>query len=80
MPAFALQGWWLTRWRDNGGAGGQLRVGTAFLLGSLLWAAGASLNLHSDHVLRTLRGPGDTGAVPSRPTLPIEEGFLANRS
>ncbi len=60
-----MQGWWLTRWRDNSGAGRQLKIDALFLLGSLLWAAGTSINVHSDHVLRTLREPGEE--VPFRP-------------
>ncbi|XP_004678111.1 PREDICTED: 3-oxo-5-alpha-steroid 4-dehydrogenase 1 [Condylura cristata] len=32
-----------------------------FLAGSALWLAGLLINLHSDHVLRCLRKPGETG-------------------
>lgn len=32
-----------------------------FILGAALWAFGLYVNLHSDHVLRTLRKPGETG-------------------
>ena len=33
----------------------------AFTTGSILFLAGLALNVHSDHLLRALRGPGDTG-------------------
>lgn len=33
---------------------------THFLLGIALFAAGMSINIHSDHVIRNLRKPGDT--------------------
>ncbi|XP_043921340.1 3-oxo-5-alpha-steroid 4-dehydrogenase 1 isoform X2 [Protopterus annectens] len=32
-----------------------------FIVGFVLWLAGLLLNLHSDHVLRTLRKPGEMG-------------------
>lgn len=32
-----------------------------FHAGSLLWLFGWVINLHSDHVLRNLRAPGETG-------------------
>uniref|UniRef100_A0A3P9HHW4 3-oxo-5alpha-steroid 4-dehydrogenase (NADP(+)) n=2 Tax=Oryzias latipes TaxID=8090 RepID=A0A3P9HHW4_ORYLA len=32
-----------------------------FILGSVLWLVGWLLNLHSDHILRNLRKPGETG-------------------
>ncbi|XP_060047135.1 3-oxo-5-alpha-steroid 4-dehydrogenase 1 isoform X3 [Erinaceus europaeus] len=32
-----------------------------FLGGSLLWLLGLMINLHSDHILRNLREPGETG-------------------
>ncbi|XP_054979400.1 3-oxo-5-alpha-steroid 4-dehydrogenase 1 isoform X1 [Sorex araneus] len=32
-----------------------------FLLGSVLWLVGLLINVHSDHILRSLRKPGDTG-------------------
>lgn len=31
------------------------------IIGLLVWLLGLSLNLHSDHILRNLRKPGDTG-------------------
>ncbi len=38
-----------------------------FLVGTVLFLAGLVVNLHSDHVLRTLRAPGETEyKVPSR--------------
>jgi steroid 5-alpha reductase family enzyme len=33
----------------------------AFALGVVLFLAGLALNLHSDHLLRRLRAPGETG-------------------
>lgn len=42
-------------------------VDLPLVLGLLLFAVGLAINLHSDHVLRTLRGPGETGyKVPQR--------------
>ncbi|XP_051927837.1 3-oxo-5-alpha-steroid 4-dehydrogenase 1 [Hippocampus zosterae] len=32
-----------------------------FIAGSLLWLFGWLINLHSDHILRNLRGPGESG-------------------
>lgn len=32
-----------------------------FILGSALWLVGWLVNVHSDHILRTLRKPGETG-------------------
>ncbi|KAF6127432.1 steroid 5 alpha-reductase 1 [Phyllostomus discolor] len=32
-----------------------------FLTGFALWAAGMLINIHSDHILRNLRQPGETG-------------------
>ncbi|XP_037386116.1 3-oxo-5-alpha-steroid 4-dehydrogenase 1 [Talpa occidentalis] len=32
-----------------------------FLAGSALWLAGMLINIHSDHILRCLRKPGETG-------------------
>ncbi|XP_034016702.1 3-oxo-5-alpha-steroid 4-dehydrogenase 1 isoform X1 [Thalassophryne amazonica] len=32
-----------------------------FIIGSVLWLVGWLVNMHSDHVLRTLRKPGETG-------------------
>uniref|UniRef100_A0A3B3ZK69 3-oxo-5alpha-steroid 4-dehydrogenase (NADP(+)) n=1 Tax=Periophthalmus magnuspinnatus TaxID=409849 RepID=A0A3B3ZK69_9GOBI len=32
-----------------------------FILGSVLWFFGWIVNMHSDHILRTLRKPGETG-------------------
>ncbi|CAM9705524.1 unnamed protein product [Lampetra fluviatilis] len=32
-----------------------------FVAGALLWLAGLLINLHSDHILRNLRKPGETG-------------------
>ncbi|KAM8841159.1 3-oxo-5-alpha-steroid 4-dehydrogenase 1 isoform 3-T3 [Spinachia spinachia] len=32
-----------------------------FIAGSLLWLLGWLVNVHSDHILRTLRKPGETG-------------------
>lgn len=33
----------------------------AFILGTLVFFAGMAINIHSDHVIRNLRKPGDTG-------------------
>lgn len=33
----------------------------AFIAGTLVFVAGMAVNLHSDHVIRSLRRPGDTG-------------------
>ncbi|XP_041867472.1 3-oxo-5-alpha-steroid 4-dehydrogenase 1 [Melanotaenia boesemani] len=33
----------------------------SFIIGSVLWLAGWLINLHSDHILRNLRKPGETG-------------------
>lgn len=33
----------------------------AFFIGAALFAVGFAINLHADHVLRTLRKPGETG-------------------
>uniref|UniRef100_A0A8C7XJR6 3-oxo-5-alpha-steroid 4-dehydrogenase C-terminal domain-containing protein n=1 Tax=Oryzias sinensis TaxID=183150 RepID=A0A8C7XJR6_9TELE len=40
-----------------------------FILGSVLWLVGWLLNLHSDHILRNLRKPGETGYKIPRGTL-----------
>jgi hypothetical protein len=32
------------------------------MLGASVWLAGWAINLHSDHILRNLRKPGETGA------------------
>jgi hypothetical protein len=38
-----------------------------FVAGLLIFLAGFAINLHSDHVLRNLRGPGETGfKIPRR--------------
>lgn len=31
------------------------------LLGGILWLTGLVINIHSDHILRNLRKPGETG-------------------
>lgn len=42
-------------------------VDLPLVVGLLVFAVGLGINLHSDHVLRTLRGPGETGyKVPQR--------------
>ena len=56
----SLQGWWLTREPKRDGR--QPQLDAVFVLGGALWAAGAAVNLHSDHVLRMLRTAGETGA------------------
>jgi protein-S-isoprenylcysteine O-methyltransferase Ste14 len=45
----------------NAAALGDRRVDASFVVGLLLFALGFGLNLHADHVLRTLRKPGETG-------------------
>ncbi|CAL5219473.1 g1308 [Coccomyxa viridis] len=37
------------------------RVGMRHMVGSVLWAIGWGINLHSDHILRNLRKPGESG-------------------
>ena len=38
-----------------------------FVIGTALFLMGFGINLHSDHIIRTLRGPGDTAFhVPRR--------------
>ncbi|XP_060630038.1 3-oxo-5-alpha-steroid 4-dehydrogenase 1 [Anolis sagrei] len=32
-----------------------------FILGLIAWMSGLTINIHSDHILRTLRKPGETG-------------------
>ncbi|XP_053449170.1 3-oxo-5-alpha-steroid 4-dehydrogenase 1 [Nycticebus coucang] len=32
-----------------------------FLIGSIMWLTGMLINVHSDHILRNLRKPGETG-------------------
>ncbi|XP_029103964.1 3-oxo-5-alpha-steroid 4-dehydrogenase 1 isoform X3 [Scleropages formosus] len=36
-------------------------VNSQFISGSMLWLVGFLINLHSDHILRNLRKPGETG-------------------
>jgi len=48
----------------NAAAGGRLLSGH-FLLGSLLFWSGFAIHVHADHVIRSLRRPGETGyAIP----------------
>ena len=42
-------------------AGAEGVLASRFVLGVCLFVAGAGINLHADHVLRTLRAPGETG-------------------
>ncbi|XP_043921341.1 3-oxo-5-alpha-steroid 4-dehydrogenase 1 isoform X3 [Protopterus annectens] len=44
-----------------------------FIVGFVLWLAGLLLNLHSDHVLRTLRKPGEMGYKIPRVCTKIQE-------
>lgn len=38
-----------------------------FILGTVIFLSGMAINIHSDHVIRTLRKPGDTGHyIPRR--------------
>ena len=36
-------------------------TGPRFIIGALLFVTGFAINLHSDHILRNLRKPGETG-------------------
>ncbi|CAN0015160.1 unnamed protein product, partial [Hapterophycus canaliculatus] len=36
-------------------------VDPRFLIGSVMFAAGMGINIHSDGILRRLRAPGETG-------------------
>ncbi|XP_025904338.1 3-oxo-5-alpha-steroid 4-dehydrogenase 1 [Nothoprocta perdicaria] len=39
--------------------------GPCFIIGFLGWLIGMAINIHSDHILRNLRKPGETGyAIP----------------
>ena len=59
------QGWWLTRHSMHSGTLPSPEDGRAldllFWVGCGAWAAGAAVNMHSDHVLRSLRQPGGGG-------------------
>ena len=37
-------------------------IGSRHMLGAMMWLIGWGINLHSDHILRNLRKPGETGA------------------
>ncbi|MCC6335079.1 MAG: DUF1295 domain-containing protein [Myxococcales bacterium] len=51
----------------NAGSLASRPVDVPFVLGTLLFLFAMGLNVHSDHVLRTLRAPGETGyKVPAR--------------
>ena len=39
------------------------RIGARHITGSVLWAIGWGINLHSDHILRNLRKPGKSGRL-----------------
>ena len=42
--------------------GADVRIGSRHVVGTMIWLIGWGINLHSDHILRNLRKPGDTGA------------------
>ncbi|MEQ2287369.1 hypothetical protein AMECASPLE_011640 [Ameca splendens] len=46
-----------------------------FIIGSALWLVGWLMNIHSDHILRNLRKPGETGYK-----IPRGKGFLSART
>ncbi|BDA42941.1 3-oxo-5-alpha-steroid 4-dehydrogenase 1 [Coccomyxa sp. Obi] len=46
---------------QKGAEGSNQRIGMRHALGLSTWAAGWAVNLHSDHILRNLRQPGESG-------------------
>ena len=56
-----MQGLALTLGGEAGAGGDGDILAPRFVLGVCLFVAGAGINLHADHVLRTLRAPGETG-------------------
>ena len=55
-----LIGEWLFRFAPNGMYGISWLWNPKFIIGTLIFIAGMCINLHSDHVIRNLRKPGDT--------------------
>lgn len=61
----AMQGLALTLEGGAGDSDGDV-LSPRFVLGVCLFVAGAGINLHADHALRTLRGPGESGYLIPR--------------
>lgn len=55
-----LIGGWLFRLAPVGSYGWHWLGSWQFICGTILFLAGAAVNLHSDHIVRHLRKPGDT--------------------
>lgn len=55
-----MQGMWIFHLAPDGLYDHQWFASPCFLIGTLLFFAGMSINWHSDHVIRHLRQPGDT--------------------
>lgn len=56
-----MQGRYLAAFAPVGGKASAALLAPRFVFGAVLWATGLAVNLHSDHILRTLRKPGETG-------------------
>ena len=55
-----LIGEWLFEYAPAGMYGTEWLLDPRFIIGTLIFFTGMGINLHSDHVIRTLRRPGDT--------------------
>ena len=53
-------GEWLYEYAPAGMSGLSWLWSPRFIIGAIIFAAGMGINLHSDHVIRNLRKPGDT--------------------
>jgi len=56
-----MQGVWIFYLAPDGHYTAAWLTTPAFIIGTLVFLAGFVINLHSDHIIRNLRKPGDTG-------------------
>ncbi len=56
-----MQGGWIFYFAPDGLYTPQWLASPQFIAGTLVFFAGMAVNLHSDHIIRNLRKPGDTG-------------------
>lgn len=59
LNAYIISGW-LFREAPAGMYGTEWLWSPQFIIGTLIFFAGMAINMHSDHVIRNLRKPGDT--------------------
>ncbi len=55
-----MQGWWIYFLSPDGQYSAAWLASPQFIIGVIIFLAGFVINIHSDHIIRNLRKPGDT--------------------